>query len=177
MPGVVGGGTRIDLSTVASTIIATMGLTEDLRWHAWYSQAAVHTRLLESMGAEMERRTGLPAAWFEVLVKLAKSPARMNELADALLLSRGGATRLVARMEGAGLVVRETPPDDRRATFAVITAEGRRAVDRAMPVHLELVEEAFGRHIDASEAELLIAVADRVAAAHGWHGAKAPTSV
>jgi DNA-binding MarR family transcriptional regulator len=146
-----------------------MGITEDRRWAAWYCQATLHTRLLEEIGSEMERRTGLPASWFEVLMNLQKKGrTRMNELADALLLSRGGATRLVARMEEAGLVVRETPRDDRRATFAVITAKGRSAVARALPVHLELVEDAFGRHIDGDEAEALIALAERVADARGW---------
>jgi DNA-binding MarR family transcriptional regulator len=162
------------VSTLASTIPAQMGLTEDPRWFAWYAQVAMHTRLLEQLGAEMERRTGLPAAWFEVLVHLKKGPVRMNELADALFLSRGGATRLVARMEEAGLVVREIPPNDRRATFAVITDEGRAAIERALPVHLELVEQAFGRHLEPGDAEVLIAVAERVSAAHGWPSRQAP---
>ncbi len=56
---------------------------------------------------------------------------RMGELADNLLLSRGGATRLVARLEEAGLVERVIPPDDRRATYAVITEKGVEALERA----------------------------------------------
>ena len=50
----------------------------------------------------------------------------MNELADDLVLSRGGATRLIARMEEEGLVTRETPADDRRATYAVVTPRASR---------------------------------------------------
>jgi DNA-binding MarR family transcriptional regulator len=146
-----------------------MPLFEDPHWLAWYSQATTHARLIEHMGAEMERRTGLPAAWFDVLANLkARGRTRMNELADALFVSRGGATRLVARMEEAGLVVREIPRDDRRATFAVITEAGRAAIERAIPVHRELVEEAFGRHLEPGDVEVLIAVAARVSAAHGW---------
>src|SRR5918996_3114417 len=110
------------------------------RWLAWYAQARMHARLIEVMAAEQERRTGLPAAWFDVLAHLAPNDrVRMNELADELVVSRGGATRLVARMEEAGLVRRETPPSDRRATFAIITAKGVAALERAVPVHLELV--------------------------------------
>jgi DNA-binding MarR family transcriptional regulator len=71
-------------------------------------------------------------------------------------------------MEEAGLVERQTPPHDRRATFAVITDAGRATVERAFPIHLEVVEELFGRHIDREDAEALLAVATRVAGAHGW---------
>jgi len=143
-------------------------LKDDLRWLAWYSQVSMHTRLLDYLATECERTTGMPAAWFEVLIKVRKHEARMNELADALFLSRGGATRLIARMEEAGLVERRTPPTDRRATYAVITEAGREAVDKWLPVHLELIREAFGRHLEEGEAEMLIAVAARVSEAHGW---------
>jgi DNA-binding MarR family transcriptional regulator len=143
-------------------------LKEDPGWLAWYAQVSMHTRLLDYLASECERTTGMPAAWFEVLIKLRNGEARMNELADALFLSRGGATRLIARMEEAGLVERHTPPSDRRATFAVITDAGREAVDRWLPVHLELVREAFGRHLREGEAEVLIAVAARISEAHGW---------
>ena len=59
----------------------------------------------------MERETGLPPSWFEVLANLSKGPLRMSDLAAQLTLSRGGATRLVARMEEDGLVEREIPKD------------------------------------------------------------------
>ena len=141
----------------------------DTRWLAWYAQAKMNSRLMERLSDEMERQTGLPAAWFDVLANLkARGPTRMNELADELILSRGGATRLVARMEEAGLVERETPPTDRRATFAVITAKGVEALERAVPVHLELVEQAFSRHLKPDEAETVLRVAARVCEAHGW---------
>jgi DNA-binding MarR family transcriptional regulator len=143
-------------------------MVEDTRWLAWYAQAKMNARLMERLSDEMERRTGLPAAWCEVLANLKEGPVRMNELADELILSRGGATRLIARMEEAGLVERETPPSDRRATFAVITAEGRAALERAFPVHLELVEQSFSRHLEPDEAEAVLRVAARVCEAHGW---------
>jgi DNA-binding MarR family transcriptional regulator len=141
----------------------------DPRWLAWYAQAKLHSRLLERLGADMERRTGLPSAWGEVLACLAsRGPIRMNELADDLLVSRGGATRIVARMEDAGLVERETPPSDRRATYARLTPAGLEAFGRWLPVHLELVHELFGRHVDPTDVEVLVGVAAKVSAAHGW---------
>lgn len=140
----------------------------DDRWLAWHAQAKMNARLTERIADEMERRTGLPAAWCEVLVNLEQEPKRMNELAVDLILSRGGATRLIARMEEAGLVERQTPPHDRRATFAVITDAGREAVERALPVHLEVVEEVYTRHLTDGDVELLLRVAAKICDAHGW---------
>jgi DNA-binding MarR family transcriptional regulator len=156
----------VDLSTLSSTIAGAM--LGDTRWLAWYALAKMNVRLMERLSDELERQTGLPGAWCEVLANLKAGPVRMNELADELILSRGGTTRLVARMEEAGLVARETPPSDRRATFAVITDKGRAALERSLPVHLELVEQFFGRHLEAGEAEALLRVAARVSEAHGW---------
>jgi DNA-binding MarR family transcriptional regulator len=140
----------------------------DERWLAWYAQAKMNARLTERIADEMERRAGLPAAWIDVLANLKVEPRRMNELADDLILSRGGATRLIARMEEAGLVERQTPPEDRRATFAVITDAGREAIERALPVHLEVVEEVFTRHLTDDDAERLLRVAEKICDAHGW---------
>jgi DNA-binding MarR family transcriptional regulator len=141
----------------------------DASWLAWYAQAKMNARLMERLSDEMERQTGLPAAWFDVLANLkTRGPVRMNELADELILSRGGATRLVARMEEAGLVERETPPTDRRATFAVLTTKGEEALERAVPVHLELVEQSFSRHLEPDEVEIVLRMAARVCEAHGW---------
>ena len=99
---------------------------DDPKWLAFYGMLQVNARIVERVGARMERETGLPPAWFEVLAKLHGCALRMGELAEQLTLSRGGATRLIARMEEAGLVEREIPKEDRRATFARITAEGHR---------------------------------------------------
>jgi DNA-binding MarR family transcriptional regulator len=160
------------VSTLTSTIASAM--VGDTRWHAWHAQAKMNARLIERLSDDMEREMGFPAAWFDVLANLSEGPRRMNELADELILSRGGATRLVARMEEAGYVERQIPPTDRRATFAVLTDKGRAAFETALPIHLELVEQAFSRHIEDADAEALMAVARRICAAHGWPS-KTPT--
>ena len=87
---------------------------------------------------------------------------RMSDLADALLLSRGGATRVVARAEEDGLVRREIPAHDRRATYAVLTDAGREAAERAYPVYLELVQRLFHDFVDDDEIEVLVRVWNRV---------------
>ena len=91
----------------------------------------------------------------------------MSDLADALLLSRGGATRLVAKVEEEGLVRREIPPDDRRATYAVLTDAGREAAERGFPVYTELQDRLFQEHVSDEEAELLVRIWHRVLDANG----------
>jgi len=128
---------------------------EEPGWLAFYGLLQVHARIVERVGQVMERETGMPPAWFEVLANLYKEPRRMGELAEDLTLSRGGATRLVARLEEAGLVEREVPKDDRRATFARITAAGLEAFERAKPVHFDTVAEMFVRHLDDRQIAVL----------------------
>lgn len=122
---------------------------------SWYGLLQVQARTMDAMARELEAKTGLPASWYEVLASLCGEDCaagrRMNELAEELLISRGGATKLVARLEQAGYVERFTPVDDRRATFARLTDEGRRVVDAAHPVQLALTEQYFGRFLTAHE--------------------------
>jgi DNA-binding MarR family transcriptional regulator len=137
----------------------------DPKFRGWYATLQMALRSMEAIEREVEAETGLPMPWIEVLFVLAKSEdgkCRMSELADQSLLSRGGATRLVARMEEAGLVTREIPPEDRRATFAVITDEGRETIDRVGPVHKAAVERWFTSAIDEGEAEALRDISVRV---------------
>jgi DNA-binding MarR family transcriptional regulator len=125
---------------------------------AWYALLQVNTRLTERINAELEEEAGVPLSWYEVLATLAWAPescARMGALADDLLLSRGGTTRLIARMEDAGLVRREVPAHDRRATYAHITDKGREVLERAAPIHMAKVEEYFQRHLSEEEVEVL----------------------
>jgi DNA-binding MarR family transcriptional regulator len=140
---------------------------EDTNWLAFYGMLQVNARIVERIGQRMERETGLAPAEFELLAKIHKGPCRMGDLAESRTLSRGGATRLVARMEEAGLVEREIPKEDRRATFARVTDKGREAFDRAMPLHLEAVEELFSQFVTDEEADVLRGVYARVLLGNG----------
>src|SRR4051794_21912887 len=140
---------------------------DDPKWLAFYGMLQVNARIVERVGARMERETGVPPAWFEVLAQLHDGPVRMGELAEWLTLSRGGATRLIARMEDAGLVEREVPKTDRRATYARLTEAGGEALERAKPVHFAAVEELFSRFVDDDEAAVLRDVYARVLLRNG----------
>src|SRR5215217_1804111 len=156
----------VDMSTVASTILS-MSMhkqrdadheKKDPRFQAWYGNFQATMRSLQRIDRDVEAATGLPLASIELLVNIAMMEGgriRMGELADTLLLSRGGATRLVARLEEAGLVERVIPPDDRRATYAVITDKGREVLERGEPVLKQSVHAHYLDYLDDDEIRAL----------------------
>jgi MarR family 2-MHQ and catechol resistance regulon transcriptional repressor len=92
------------------------------------------------LSAVLERRLaadcGLPPPWFEILLRLSRSPGerlRMADLAAQVALSPSGLTRAVDRMEEAGLVARANCPSDRRGAYAVLTDEGRAKLEEGLP--------------------------------------------
>ena len=123
------------------------------RRKAWELFLRAHAGVSDVLDAELEQERGLPLTWYDVLVQLnaAGGRLRMQDLARAILFSKSGLTRLVDRMERAGLVRREACEDDARGTFAAITAAGRRVLARARPVHRRGIEEHFSRHLSATE--------------------------
>jgi DNA-binding MarR family transcriptional regulator len=136
---------------------------EDPRAIAFYGLIVTEARLRERLEAELEATTGLSLSRLELLLQIhfEDGRRRMSDLANALLLSRGGTTRLVAKAEEEGLVTREIPADDRRATYAVLTDKGRDAALRGMPVYNEVVNRLFGE-VTEEEAAMLVGLFNRV---------------
>jgi DNA-binding MarR family transcriptional regulator len=141
----------------------------DPRFAAFYGLLVVEWRISERLDAELQAAAGLSLNRLELLVQLhfKEGRRRMSDLADALLLSRGGATRLVARAEDDGLVRREIPPDDRRATYAVLTEAGHETAERGLPVYLDIVQRLFHDFVEDDEAEVLVRVWKRVLDGNG----------
>jgi DNA-binding MarR family transcriptional regulator len=102
-----------------------------------------------------------PLVWHDVLRTLqeAECGIRMFEVADAIVMSRSGLTRLIDRLEEAGLVERRTCPSDRRGNFLAITEQGRDTLDRMWTVYEGVIREEFGGRVDdaAAIARLLAA--------------------
>jgi DNA-binding MarR family transcriptional regulator len=86
----------------------------------------------------------------------------MAELADSVLLSRSGVTRLVDRLEREGLLVRDACDDDGRGLYAVLTRKGEDLLERARPTHLAGVRERFLTHFSDEELEQMAAYWERV---------------
>jgi DNA-binding MarR family transcriptional regulator len=137
----------------------------DHQFEAWKAFIRAQAELIQTLSRELEAEQGLPLTFYDVLIQLsiAGGRLRMSELADAVVLSRSGVTRLVDRMVRAGLVRREACPEDRRSLYAALTPEGTRALKRARPFHLRGVAEHFGRHLSDDEAKTIAAALGRMA--------------
>src|SRR6266536_4710860 len=137
----------------------------DEQLEAWRAFLRAQAELIRTLDRELEAEQGLPITFFDVLVQLSQAGGRlrMSELADAVLLSRSGVTRLVDRMVRAGLVRREACPTDRRSMYAALTTKGKRTLAKARPVHLRGVAEHFGRHLSDEEAKTLATALGRMA--------------
>jgi DNA-binding MarR family transcriptional regulator len=121
---------------------------------AWRGMLRVHTALVKALDAELSEVHDLPLSSYEVLITLESAPSRkrrMAELADSVLLSRSGMTRLVDRLEREGLLVRDTCTDDGRGCYAVLTEKGAELLERARPTHLEGVRERFLAYFSEDE--------------------------
>ena len=107
---------------------------------------SVHSEVTQQLDAELRSAHDLPLTSYEVLLFLngsAEGRLRMSELADSVLLSRSGLTRLVDRLERRGFVRREQCPGDARGSFAVITDAGRETFAAARRTHLAGVRRLF----------------------------------
>jgi len=127
---------------------------EDPRLTQWGLVVEAYSRVMARLQQDLQEECGLPPTWFEVLLRLARSPGgrlRMSDLAAQVSFTSGGFTRLADRIEAAGLLERQPCPSDRRAAFAVITAEGRSVVERAAVVHLRGLQEYVLDHLSPAQ--------------------------
>jgi DNA-binding MarR family transcriptional regulator len=129
-------------------------LLHDDRITLWGLFLEVHAGIGRRLASELRAEIDLPDAWFEVLLRIGRTPSqavRMTDLANQVLFSSGGFTKLADRMEQAGLIRRQPCPDDRRAIFAVLTDEGRRVLERALAVHLPGLQRYLCDPLDAQQ--------------------------
>ena len=137
----------------------------DLRLATWRSFLRTHAHLLRLLEQDLQSQHKIGLASYDVLVQLAEAPnhrLRMADLADAVLLSRSGLTRLVDRLQRDGLVERERDPGDARGLFTVLTARGRDALRDAAVVHLRGVAELFTDRLDDAELTELRRLMDKL---------------
>lgn len=130
---------------------------------AWSALLRVHANLVPRLDAELRRDFGLPLAWYDVLLELdGVEPLRMTDLGERVVLSRTRVSRLVTEMTAAGLVARESNPDDGRSAFVTITDAGRERLHAAAPGYLAGIERCFADKLDPDELHTLAATLGRI---------------
>lgn len=149
------------------------GERDKLGLEAWSLFLRTHAAVVRRLEDELERARRLPLTWYDVLLELNSAPERrlrMQELGNKVVLSRSRVSRIVDELCRAGLTRREPDPTDKRASFAVITDEGRRALRAAAPIYLRGIDEHFTSQLDDDELTVVRDALQRVLAAQDQPG-------
>jgi len=134
------------------------------RLHAWRLFFESALALLDVLDAELEQVVGISQRWYDVLVHLEESPqgVPMNELADRILYSKSGFTRVVDRMEEAGLVRRGRLDGDRRTILILLTDDGKEMLTRARRYHRDGIQRHFSAHLTDADVKALTRALEKV---------------
>jgi DNA-binding MarR family transcriptional regulator len=132
-------------------------------WRLFFESALA---LLDILDAELERDAGISQRWYDVLVHLEESPdgVPMNLLADRILYSKSGFTRVVDRMEAAGLIRRVRPEHDRRTILVVLTDSGSETLERARRHHRDGIERHFAQYLSDADVKALTRALGKISA-------------
>jgi DNA-binding MarR family transcriptional regulator len=138
---------------------------EDIRLAVWWKLMASSALLVQRVGRDLAAGSSVPLGSYNVLRLLHEAPSgglRLSELARAVFLTRSGVTRLVNRLERAGLLRREGHAQDRRGSCAILTDRGRDKLRQARAVFEKVVAEQFGSRLSDGEAKTLNAALSRM---------------
>jgi DNA-binding MarR family transcriptional regulator len=126
-----------------------MAPEEELEQRAWRALVRTHTRVSRALDRALTEQAGLSLRAYQVLVRLTRAPEgalRMAELANSVMLSASGMTRLIDQLAARGLVERRKDPEDARGYFAVLTEQGRAQSERATSIYRDGVQRYFAGH-------------------------------
>lgn len=153
----------------------------DTRWldpdeqHTWRSLLTANRLLFDAVERQLQQDSGLPHAYYEILVRLSEAPdrtMRMSHLATTSLSSRSRISHAVARLEESGWVRRRPCPDDKRGALAELTDEGLASLQAAAPAHVDAVRrglfDALTPEQVAALGEICDAVIDNLADGPVW---------
>jgi len=124
----------------------------------WRLFITAHSRLINKIDTDLQAAGQIPLNWYDVLIELDEAPdkrLRMAELADKVVLSRSGLTRLVDKLEKADLLTREIDPDDRRGFYAIITEKGQTALHHAWEIYRDSIVTQFASFFSLEEARMM----------------------
>lgn len=132
----------------------TITLLTDHELAAWRGMLQVHARVTQQLDAQMHAEHGMSVSAYEVLMFLGDAPdhrLRMSDIADRVLLSRSGCTRLVDRLVELGYVTRCAATTDGRGLYAQLTEAGQDKARAARATHLAGVREFFLDRLTATD--------------------------
>ena len=132
---------------------------------AWGTLTRTHAAISERLQAALAQGDFPPLPWYEVLATLAEAPdkrLKMGDLAEQLVITRGGLTKLVDRLVKAGLVERAFCETDRRVSYATLTPAGAELLEDMRPVVIAELKVAFAAKLSVAEANELRETLDRV---------------
>lgn len=154
------------MAQAALTTTTTSNADDPAYAAAWQTIRNSHMTVVERIESELSD-AGLPdLAWYDVLVKLNASaaPVRPKDMLCQVSVTKSGLTRLLDRIEKAGLIERSYCPSDRRGTFLSITKEGRSTLAEMKPIRDRVFDKHFVDNLSEAEAEAITELLGRVAA-------------
>jgi DNA-binding MarR family transcriptional regulator len=125
---------------------------------AWRAFLKAHATIIDRIDHDLVAAKRPPLSSYDVLIELYEAPEhrlRMHELAERVVLSRSGLTRLVDRLEAEGLLTRDRSGTDRRGAYAVITGQGIAALRQTWPIYARGITEYFAQWLTLEEAQVL----------------------
>jgi DNA-binding MarR family transcriptional regulator len=132
---------------------------------AWGALTRTHAAVTQRLQEALAQGDFPPLPWYEVLAAIADAPEqrmRMGDLAEALVITRGGLTKLVDRLIKAGLLERTFCETDRRVSYATLLPSGSELLEEMRPVVAGELAVAFSANISEGEAGRLRETLDRV---------------
>jgi DNA-binding MarR family transcriptional regulator len=139
---------------------------------AWQALLHAHHQVTRTLDAELREEHGLPLSAYDVLLRLARAPGRslrMTELAERVLMSPSGLTRVVDRLVADGLVQRDRYEADARVMLARLTDEGRRVLRRAARTHLRGIREHFTGRLNQAQLRAVASALEAITGPHQPH--------
>jgi DNA-binding MarR family transcriptional regulator len=161
----------MQLSPCYASTVASERLT-DTELRAWQALLHAHHDVVGTLDRELEEEHDLSFSEYDVLLRLARAPGRalrMTELAERVLLSPSGLTRLVDRLTTKGLIRRRPDPEDGRVTLAHLTPRGLAELRTAARTHLRGIRMHFTRRLSEAQLRNVASALESIAGAHAPH--------
>ena len=137
----------------------------DVHKQAWIEFIFAQSKLFKVIEHEMLEAKVIAPDIYDVLLNLEDAPERMmrmSDLADAVVLSRSGLTRLTDRLERDGLVERKACPKDRRSLYIRLTDKGLAERERAWPYYRRSIGRHFAAYLSPEEAAIIAKAFHRI---------------